>query len=238
MDDEGEKSETPPPAAQPLPLAVEEEEPLRDIVENLRSEVENQAKTIDFLNKTMATYEAERIQIHTCIALLQAELQRLASSLAAQQLEERFEALRCDVTTELYYLHSALAHSSHSAPCSSIQRDAAIHHISQELYHRGNVLWEQVAELRKEIHHIHGQLGNQRHEIQCKLSEKLNTDMYLQRTTGSCQAQERSFRQQQPQDVNTLSLDISDIQSKLEAVRLSKGEACEKTGGNKFNSAH
>ncbi|KAM4634391.1 uncharacterized protein ACJ7VT_000283 [Polymixia lowei] len=71
----------------------------------------------------------------------------------------------------------------------------------------------------------------QRNEIQRMLSEKLKRDSYLERIIDICQAQERSLRQQKAQDEKRLSLDISELQSKLEAFRISEGKVREKTGG-------
>ncbi|XP_038847391.1 uncharacterized protein LOC120046323 [Salvelinus namaycush] len=219
----------------------ESQESLRDVVERIRSEVETQAKTIDSLCKTLFMHEAERTQNLNTMAVLQSEVNHLAAHVA-QHLEERFEGLRCEVYTELHYLHSLLSHSPCSCPtlqasCSSthpsdIQRQAAINHISQELYHSRRVLWEQIAELREEVHNIHGLLKKLRDETMRRLTEKYCKDMCLERMIDSYQMKDDALKLQRPQDMlrSNARSDVSELQNKLQTITISKGKAPNKTG--------
>ncbi|XP_023869025.1 uncharacterized protein [Salvelinus sp. IW2-2015] len=240
MDDKRALCEPPP---LPAEVAVgESQESLRDVVEKIRSEVETQAKTIDSLCKTLFMHEAERTQNLNTMAVLQSEVNHLAAHVAAQHLEERFEGLRCEVYTELHYLRSLLSHSPCSCPtlqasCSSthpsdIQRQAAINHISQELYHSRRVLWEQIAELREEVHNIHGLLKKLRDETMRRLTEKYCKDMCLERMIDSYQMKDDALKLQRPQDMlrSNARSDVSELQNKLQTITISKGKAPNKTG--------
>ncbi|KAI4881314.1 hypothetical protein NFI96_029936, partial [Prochilodus magdalenae] len=139
-------------------------------IERLRSKIDLQAKAIDSLSESVAILKAERTQTGSVLSYLQAELLDVARQLKGQCLEERFEALRCEVTTELHYLPSLLLPSPGLDPCcpsascsrlhpTEICNQAAINHISQKLYHSQRILWEQIRELREAVHRIQRQLG-------------------------------------------------------------------------------
>ncbi|KAK6311844.1 hypothetical protein J4Q44_G00175080 [Coregonus suidteri] len=115
---------------------------------------------------------------------------------------------------------------------SDIQRQAAINHISQELYHSRRVLWEQIAELREEVHNIHGLLKKQRDETMRRLTEKYCKDMCLERMIDSCQMKDDTLRLQRPQDMlrSNARSDVSELQNKLQTITISKGKAPKKTG--------
>ncbi|KAM9473267.1 uncharacterized protein ACWYII_008208 isoform 3-T3 [Salvelinus alpinus] len=219
----------------------ESQESLRD-VERIRSEVKTQAKTIDSLCKTLFMHEAERTQNLNTMAVLQSEVRHLAAHVAAQHFEERFEGLGCEVSTELHYLRSLMSHSPCSCPtlqasCSSthpsdIQRQAAINHISQELYHSRRVLWEQIAELREEVHNFHGLLKKLRDETMRRLTEKYCKDMCLESRIDSYQMKDDTLKLQRPQDMlrSNLRSDVSELQNKSQTITISKGKAPNKTG--------
>ncbi|KAL7850677.1 hypothetical protein SRHO_G00200260 [Serrasalmus rhombeus] len=125
----------------------------------------NEDAVIDSLSKTVAVLEAERSQTVSALSHLQAELHNIARQRKGQNLEKRFEALRFEVITELHYLQSlllpwpGLGPCCPSASCSSLhptelRNQAAMNHISQELYHSWRILWEQIGELRKAVHRI------------------------------------------------------------------------------------
>eukprot|EP00063_Salmo_salar_P074176 XP_014049011.1 PREDICTED: uncharacterized protein LOC106601363 isoform X7 [Salmo salar] len=172
------------------------------------------------------------------------DVERIRSEVETQakHLEERFEGLRCEVSTELHYLRSLLSHSPCSCPtlqasCSSthpsdIQRQAAINHISQELYHSRRVLWEQIAELREEVHNIHGLLKKLRDETMRRLTEKYCKDMCLGRMIDSYQMKDDTLKLQRPQDMlrSNARSDVSELQNKLQTITISKGKAPNKTG--------
>ncbi|XP_036445862.1 uncharacterized protein LOC118821386 [Colossoma macropomum] len=165
MDDDGDTSMDTTPACD-----GESKQTAHCDIERLRAEIDLQAKVIDSLSKTIAVLEAERSQTVSALSHLQAGLYDMARQLKGQNLEKRFEALRFEVTTELHYLRSLLLPWPGLGPCcpstscsslhpTKLRNQAAINHISQELYHSRRILWEQIGELRKAVHRIQVQLS-------------------------------------------------------------------------------
>ncbi|XP_062310312.1 transcription elongation factor 1 homolog isoform X1 [Osmerus eperlanus] len=149
-------------------------------------------------------------------------------------MEERFQALRWEMSTELQYLRSLLttcpAHSSITRT-SEPQRQAAIENLTQELHHSRKLLWEQISVLREEILSIYGLLKCHRDETQRRLLQSHCKDMCLERLIDSLQKQEVELRPPQwPTDTTKHRMDVSELQSKLQVVAISKGKAPKKKG--------
>ncbi|KAL6477074.1 hypothetical protein MHYP_G00155730 [Metynnis hypsauchen] len=211
-------------------------------IERLRAEIDLQAKVIDSLSKTVAVLEAERSQTVSALLHLQAELHNMARQQKGQNLEKRFEALRFEVTTELHYLQSlllpwpGLSPCCPSASCSSLhpielRNQAAVNHISQELYHSQRILWEQIEELRKAVHRIQLQLKLHREDILKRQTESHHKDMSIERMIDTCQSQDVSIQKLLRQnDAVRVRSNVSEIQTKLQNLVISKGKAPKKTG--------
>ncbi|XP_046893993.1 transcription elongation factor 1 homolog isoform X1 [Hypomesus transpacificus] len=228
MDDQKEMKQSIPPPAE----HVESQETLTELVHRLRTDVEKQAETIGTLVQTLALNAEERTQNVNTIAVLQDNVRHLARHLAAQHMEERFQALRCEMSTELQYLRSLL--TSFPAHCSITpepQRQAAIENLTHELHHSRKLLWEQISVLREEVFNMYGLLKCHRDETQRRLLQSHCKDMCLERLIDSLQKQEAALRPAQwPTDTTKHRMDVSELQSKLQVVAISKGKAPKKKG--------
>ncbi|XP_063070007.1 uncharacterized protein LOC134461164 isoform X2 [Engraulis encrasicolus] len=216
----------------PSDVAVAQRSILNEI-KALRTEVITQTQSIDALNKALSALEGESNQNAAAIMHIQGQLCSLAKHLAGQRLEERFEALHCEVSSELHYLRSLLLPSSLPGPSSSHclpsissppsphvppQIQPGLSQIAQELYHSRRILWEQIGELREEVHDIHHQLNCQREDMQRRLTEK-SKDQCMERMMDSCLESEALH-----------GADMSQIQSSLKKITISKGKAPKKSG--------
>ncbi|KAL2101016.1 hypothetical protein ACEWY4_002777 [Coilia grayii] len=161
-----------------------------------------------------------------------AQLCHLAKHLAGQRLEERFEALHCEVSSELHYLRTLLLPSSSPGPSSSLclpsmskphsihpQNQPGLSHIAQELYHSRRILWEQIGALREEVHDIQHQLSKE--DMQRRLTERFSKDqvrdaVMLAFVYEICLVLYRA--------------DISQLQKSLKKITISKGKAPKKSG--------
>ncbi|XP_062387113.1 uncharacterized protein LOC134076125 [Sardina pilchardus] len=207
-----------------------------DEMQALRTQISTQAWCIDSLNKTLSALQAESNQNTAAITQIQAELCNLTKHLSGQRLEERFEALHCEVSSELHYLRSLLLPSSSPGPSSvclpssskshpvNPQSQAGLSHLAQELYHSRRILWEQIGDLREEMHDIQYQLNHQREDVQQKLTERCSNDRCMESVTGCCMEKDETLHRSQD------GADISQLQKSLQRVAISKGKAPKKPG--------
>ncbi|XP_041942945.1 uncharacterized protein LOC121705786 isoform X1 [Alosa sapidissima] len=202
-----------------------------DEMQALRAQISTQAWSIDSLSKTLSALQTESNQNTAAIAQIQAELFNLAKHLSGQRLEERFEALHCEVSSELHYLRSLLLPSSSPGPSSvclpssskpypvNNQSQAGLSHLAQELYHSRRILWEQIGELRKEMHDIQYQLNYQREDVQRKLTERCYNDRCMESVISCCMEKDDTLHRSQN------GADISQLQKSLQKITISKGKA-------------